>query len=251
MKVSGVSVQDLAPQLPDTRKLTPETYNIVLIAHSLRQPASLLQSTVLKKHRPLVAELLQSINPRDVNNMMNSDEIDITGQQFLIQLFEQTKGDSAVQVSMYDIGDQLDLDRDSASAVAQELIGCMLVEIRTLSGGIGISGDGLQMAQRLIGPTASSGDEFAKLDDAPLLNSSGRQAVERIASELKQQAGSLGLDFDTLTELMADLKTIEAQLGSSRPKTAIIRACLFSVQEVLKNSDDNKIFDRLRMLVGS
>jgi hypothetical protein len=34
--------------------------------------------------------------------MINSDEIDITGQQFLIQLFEQTKGDSAVQVSMYD-----------------------------------------------------------------------------------------------------------------------------------------------------
>jgi hypothetical protein len=183
--------------------------------------------------------------------MMNSDEIDITGQQFLIQLFEQTKGDSAVQVSMYDVGDQLGLDRDSASAAAQELIGSMLVEIRTLSGGIGISGDGLQMAQRLIGPTASGGDEFAKLDDAPLLNSSGRQAVERMASELKQQAGSLGLDFDTLTELMADLKTIEAQLGSSRPKTAIIRACLFSVQAVLKNSGDNKIFNRLRILVGS
>jgi hypothetical protein len=183
--------------------------------------------------------------------MMNSDEIDITGQQFLIQLFEQTKGDSAVQVSMYDVGDQLGLDRDSASAAAQELIGSMLVEIRTLSGGIGISGDGLQMAQRLIGPKASGGDEFAKLDDAPLLNSSGRQAVERMASELKQQAGSLGLDFDTLTELMADLKTIEAQLGSSRPKTAIIRACLFSVQAVLKNSGDNKIFNRLRILVGS
>ncbi len=75
--------------------------------------------------------------------MMNSDEIDISGQQFLIQLFEQTKGDSTVQVSMYDIGDQLGLDRDIASTVAQELIGSMLVEIRTLSGGIGISADGI------------------------------------------------------------------------------------------------------------
>jgi len=34
--------------------------------------------------------------------MMNSNEIDISGQQFLIQLFEQTRGDSTVQVSMYD-----------------------------------------------------------------------------------------------------------------------------------------------------
>jgi hypothetical protein len=182
---------------------------------------------------------------------MNSDQIDITGQQFLIQLFEQTKGDSTMQVSMYDIGDQVGLDRDIASAVAQELIGSMLVEIRTLSGGIGISADGSQMAQKLIGTATSSGDEFAKLDDAPLLKSSGRQAVEQIASELKKQAGSLGLDFDTLTELMADLKTIDAQLGSSRPKTVIIRACLRSVLAVLKNSGDSKISGRIRTLVGS
>ncbi len=183
--------------------------------------------------------------------MINSDEIDITGQQFLIQLYEQTKGDSTVQVSMYDIGDQLGLERDIASTVAQELIGSMLVEIRTLSGGIGISADGLQMAQKLIGPAESSSDEIAEFDDAPLLNTSGRQAVEQIASKLKDQTGSLGLDFDTLTELMADLKTIDAQLGSSRPKTAIIRACLRSILAVLTTSGDNKISERIRTLVGS
>jgi hypothetical protein len=184
-------------------------------------------------------------------DMMNPDELDITGQQYLIQLFEQTKGDSTVQVSMYDIGDQLGLDRDTASTVAQELMGYMLVEIRTLSGGIGISADGSQMARKLIGPGASSGDEFSELDEAPLLNSSGRQAVEQIATELKNQAGSLGLDFDTLTELMADLKTIDAQLGSSRPKSAIIRECLRSVLAVCKNFGDNNISDRIRTLVGS
>ena len=183
--------------------------------------------------------------------MMDSEKLDINGQQFLIQLFEQTKGDSTLQVSMYDIGDQLGLDRDIASAVAQELIGSMLVEIRTLSGGIGISAEGSQMAQKLIGPAESSSDEFAKLDDAPLINTSGRQVVEKIASELKDQTGSLGLDFDTLTELMADLKTIEAQLGSSRPKTAIIRECLRSVLAICRNFGDHKISDRIRTLVGS
>ena len=107
------------------------------------------------------------------------------------------------------------------------------------------------MAQKLIGPAVSSGDDFAKLDDSSVLNASGRQAVEHIASELKNQAGSLGLDFDTLTELMADLKTIDAQLGSSRPKTAIIRECLRSVLAVCQNSADNKISDRIRTLIGS
>ena len=183
--------------------------------------------------------------------MMNLNEIDINGQQFLIQLFEQTKGDSTLQVSMYDIGDQLGLDRDAASAVAQELIGSLLVEIRTLSGGIGISAEGSQIAQKLIGPSESSSDEFVELNDGPLLTTSDRQSVEQIASELKDQTGSLGLDFDTLTELMADLKTIDAQLGSSRPKTAIIRACLHSVLAVLTNSGDKKISERIRALVGN
>jgi hypothetical protein len=181
---------------------------------------------------------------------MQSDEIDITGQQFLIRLFEQTKGDSTVQVSMYDIGDQLGLERDSASAVAQELIGSMLVEIRTLSGGIGISADGSQMARKLIGPMTPTGNEFVRLDDTPLVNSSGRQAVEQIVSELKNRAGSLELDFDTLSDLMADLKTIDAQLGSSRPKTAIIRECLFSILSVLINAGDNETTGRIRTLIG-
>ena len=182
--------------------------------------------------------------------MMNTEKIDVTGQQFLIQLFEQTKGDSTAQVSMYDIGDQLGLDRDIASAVAQELIGSMLVEIRTLSGGIGISADGSQMAKKLIGPETTGSDEFSKLDDTPLLTASGRQAVEQIVSDLKTQAGSLGLDFDTLSELMADLKTIDAQLGSTRPKTVIIRECLISILAVLNNSGDTKSAGRIRTLVG-
>ena len=42
-------------------------------------------------------------------------EVDENGKQFLIQLFEQTKGDASVQVSMYDIGEQMGLDRDAAS----------------------------------------------------------------------------------------------------------------------------------------
>ena len=177
--------------------------------------------------------------------------MDVTGQQFLIQLFERTKGDSTVQISMYDIGDQLGLNRDTASTVAQELIGSMLVEIRTLSGGIGISADGTQMARELIGPTTSNGNDFVKLDDTPVLSSTGRQAVEQITAEVKNLTGNLRLDFDTLTELMADLKTIDAQLGSPRPKTVIIKACLHSVLAVLKNSGDHKISDRIRILAGS
>jgi len=170
-------------------------------------------------------------------------------QQFLIQLFEQTKGDGSIQVSMYDIGELLGMDRDTASTVAQELMGLQLVEIRTLSGGIGISADGSARGQELMGPLAPDNSGYTKLGDESVLNSGGRQAIGQVVSELKNQTGSLGLDFDTLSELMADLKTIEAQLDSSRPKTAIIRECLRSVLGVMENVKDNRILGRIRKLM--
>ena len=63
---------------------------------------------------------------------MTDSELDDLSQQFLIQLFEQTNGDVSIQVSMYDIGGLLGMDRETASWVAQELMGRQLAEIRTL-----------------------------------------------------------------------------------------------------------------------
>ena len=181
--------------------------------------------------------------------MANSKPGEI-GRQFLIQVFEQTCGDPSVQVSMYDIGGRLGLERDAASRVAEELMGLQLVEIRTLSGGIGISAAGSEMVQELIGPLAADVGESTKLGDENLLNSANRQAVEQIVAEIKDQAGKLGLDFDTLAELMADLKSIDAQLGSSRPKTAIIRECLHSLSGVLKGTANKQLIGRINGLAG-
>ena len=168
---------------------------------------------------------------------MNS-EVDEIGRQFLIQLFEQTRGDSSVQGSMYDIGEHLGLDRDAASKVAEELIGLQLVEIRTLSGGIGISADGSALVQKMIGAAAPGVDKPAKLGDDFVVNAAGRRAVNQITAVLKDQVGTLGLDFDSLTELTADLQTIDAQMASSRPKTSIMRECLRSIKTALKKTSE-------------
>ena len=181
---------------------------------------------------------------------MSDNDIDNTAQKFLIQLFKQTKGDPSVQASMYDIGEMLGLDRELASRVAEELMGSQLVEIRTLSGGIGISSEGLKMIQRLTGGLSPGDSKRFQLGDEPVLGSPGCRAVQQIASEIKEQAGSLGLDFDTLTELMADLKTIDAQLDSSRPKTAIVRECFRSIIAASKNVESRDIFRQIRVLLN-
>ena len=181
---------------------------------------------------------------------MSNNELDEGGRQFLIQLFEQTRGDTSAQVSMYDVGNDLGLDRDTSSRVAETLMGLQLVEIRTLSGGIGISTEGADEVKRLMGGAAMTGELQRKLTDQSIMDQISSQAVEQAAGELKRKAGNLGLDFEGLSELMADLKTIDAQLGSSRPKTAIIRECLYSLKETLEGLADNESLMKIKGLLG-
>jgi hypothetical protein len=181
---------------------------------------------------------------------MTISELDETGRQFLIQLFEQTGGDPSTQVSMYDVGEALGLDRDSSSRAAETLIGLQMVEIRTLSGGIGISIEGASEVKRLTGGATPADGSPKTLTDQPVMGPISCQGVEQVAGELKNQTGNLGLDFDRLSELMADLKTIDAQLGSSRPKTAIIRECLRSLKEILQGSADAEVLQKVKALLG-
>jgi len=180
---------------------------------------------------------------------MGSGDLEAPAREFLVRLYEQTKGDPSLQASMYAVGASLGWERDAASQTAQDLMGLGLVEIRTLSGGIGLSAEGAETVRGLLGP--SSGDTpIHSLGDERLLAPNTRQAVVRVCDSVKMQAGSLGLDFDTLGELMADIKTIACQLDSSRPKTAIIRECLRSLADVLKGCEDERSLAEIRGLIG-
>jgi hypothetical protein len=181
---------------------------------------------------------------------MTGSDIDEIGRQFLFQLFQQTNGDPAVQVSMYDIGEDLGLDRDAASRVAEELIALQLVEIKTLSGGIGISNSGVEEVQHLFGDRTVADDQVVRLGDTPILDQVQCQVIEQIMGDLKGHAGNFGLDFDSLSELMADVKTIDAQLGSSRPKSAIIGECLRSLKAVLEKIGERESLPKIIGLMG-
>lgn len=181
---------------------------------------------------------------------MSYSEFDETGRRFLVELFIQTKGDISSQVSMYDIGVKLGLDKEAAARVAEGLMVLELVELRTLSGGIGITTDGLEEVRKLGVDLDVSEGAGPKLGNALILENATRHAVDHITAVLKTQAGNMGLDFEVLTELIADLKTIDAQLISSRPKTAIIRECFKSIKGVLENVGEKESVIRIKGMLG-
>lgn len=180
---------------------------------------------------------------------MPFSELDDNGRNFIISLHRLTKGDPAAQVSLYDIGTELGLDRPTASRLAEDLMGWEMVELRTLSGGISISATAVQELEDLGFGESAADSNAVHLGDEPLISEDVRQAVVGITSDLKQKAGGFGLNFDALAELMADLKTVDAQLESSRPKTDIVRACFRSLKNALSSAGATESADRIAGLL--
>jgi hypothetical protein len=170
-----------------------------------------------------------------------------TERAFLIELCKQTQGDTARQASTVAVGAALALDKSAASKVSEELIGWGMVAVKTLSGGIGITAEGLAEARRLGG-----GGEALKpaLGKEPIIDDAGRSLVERSLAKLKTQVEAVKLEYSAMEELVADVRTIEAQLISPRPKSVIIRECLVSIQRILQNSGVTPGAQLIAALIG-
>lgn len=167
-------------------------------------------------------------------------------QSFLSKLISLVDGKTENQCSMYDVGDQLGLDREVAKKRAEQLIGEGYLEIRTLSGAVGLTEEGLAQAQGA-GGEGATGQAVAGLGNTPVMSAEGAEAVAMVAATLKLEATELKLSFDEIAELVADLNTLTAQLNSPKPKTAIVKACLASIKNVLAQTNNSQT---LPMIAG-
>ena len=169
-------------------------------------------------------------------------------QQMLVNLYEHTGGNPSGKVSMYDLGQALGIDREDAQEAAQALFGAGLAAIVSLSGSIRITAEGIARVQA-DDPTAGKA-AAVRLGEETVLPVEVRQALETTTALLKSQVGQRGWAFDLLSEIMADLKTLDAQLQSPRPKTAIVRACLQSIAAVLSRPDAGDLRGPVTALLG-
>ena len=167
--------------------------------------------------------------------------------QFLARLFEMSSGDPSAQISMYEIGAELGLEKELATRTAEELIGSGMVEIRTLSGGIGITEAGIAEIEK---NNTGTSDPSAILNDDPIINQHVRPALEALIEEVGQACEKWSLDAADVEELKADLRTSTAQLASPKPKTAILRETLHSLAGVLARVPAEDLLQRLRKMLG-
>lgn len=157
---------------------------------------------------------------------------------FLLELFQCTKGDLSAQVSMSDVGRPLGMDKEQASRATEALMSFGFAEIRTLSGGIGICAEGVaEVRKRGAFP---AGAQEAKLGNKAVMDEKSLDSLKKVLHYLKKQVQEMQLSYESSDEIMSDIKTIETQMLSPAPKTAIIRECFISIRKLLKKNKNPK-----------
>ncbi len=168
-------------------------------------------------------------------------------RSYLAQLNTMTGGDPAIQVSMHEVGAALGLGEDEAGLMAETLFIGGHAELKTLSGGIGITVMGLEA----LGITpAVNPDQTLCLSNDIFLNDLDKENVGTILADIKSGLVSGVEDYDTMETVVMDIKTIEVQMLSPRPKTAVIREVLKSVQEAFPSKDFSELSARLSAMTG-
>jgi hypothetical protein len=158
---------------------------------------------------------------------------------FLLELYRMTGGDPVAKVSMFTVGEAIGLDKTDAGKMAETLIAQGWVEIKTLSGGIGITEEGLEAAHAA---GASGGDApgLTALGTQPVMDEQDHHTVSGLLNDIKAAIQESPAGYETLEALVMDVKSLEIHLLSPRAKTAVVREILRSIQDNLKDSLENR-----------
>lgn len=177
---------------------------------------------------------------------MDTDED--KSKEYLADLYRLTSGDTEVQVSMYEVGAAIGLDKSEAGSLAETLMVQGQIELRTLAGGISITPDGLAVLGIAVATPQSAGTGY-QLSHGPVIDDNDRQTMQRLSEEIQKSLAGLKLEYVLLEEIVLDLKTIEVQLLSPKPKIAILREILCSLHAALEKADAGKTAARLKTVL--
>lgn len=166
---------------------------------------------------------------------MNSDEI--TSKGYLEELYRETDGKLEGQVSMHEVGGAIGLEKSDSSRIAEELMVQGLVELKTLAGGIGITTEGLEFLG-YSRPVSIPQSQSQQLSNEQVANESDRAIIEKLTAAIKETLSSNTLEYQDLETVVIDLKSIELQLLSPKPKIGVIKELFRSIRECLASGSN-------------
>lgn len=176
--------------------------------------------------------------------------------EFLHKLFELTGGDEFKPLGMFELGEQLGLDKSLTIRVARYLSEEQLVLLGG-GGGIRITHWGIKAVEDALSRPEEPTNYFPPVVNIisidkmieSQIQQAGPQAkqvitisegdyglVKNLVESLQRSIDELQLEPKPKRDLQADLQTIEAQMSASKPKPSIITECLVSIRRILEEA---------------
>ena len=177
---------------------------------------------------------------------MTETELAIT---YLTELRNITDSDINNQVSMYEVGALIGLEKDKAAMIAEDLIVDGLAELVSLSGNISITQAGLKQLGHVQDVDDNADEVFTLGGDRYLSDDSCRRLYNCI-SRYRAVVETAALSYEILEEIVLDIKTLEVQLISPRPKTLVVREILKVLADSALSFEAKALHDEILTILG-
>jgi hypothetical protein len=173
--------------------------------------------------------------------------------QFMNALYNQVEGQELQIVDMFELGEELGFSRDETDGTVEYLDGEGLLKYRATGGAIGITHAGVVEVEAALSQPERPTQHFPAfnvINIQNMVNSQIQQAtahstqsgsftttqtseLAEFLKELKSKLPQLNLDETEKADVEAEIATTEAQLKSSKPKSAILSTSLGAIKEIV------------------
>ncbi len=188
--------------------------------------------------------------------------------EFLEKLYKETNGSESYMVNMWELGKELEYDRETTSNIVEYLQGEDLPVPRALGGGIAITHYGIKEIEEAYEYPNEPTEHFMPINVINIenMNNSSIQQgtihstqnnhfdtnelseLKQIISELQKVISELE-ESDLKEELVAENETLISQSKSPKPKKNIVKETLKSIKEVSKAITIKTITTQLNQLI--
>jgi len=178
---------------------------------------------------------------------------------FLELLYKESNGNTSARFDMWEVGNELNLERAETSRIVDYLIGEHLIEPVALGGIIGLTHWGVKEVEEAHENPEKPTEHFLPINiiNVGSMNNSTLQQgtnystinfqldesktidLETIIKSLNSIQKSLNISTDLQKELISEIQTLESQRKSPRPKGIIISESLKSIKTILEGATSN------------
>lgn len=193
---------------------------------------------------------------------------------FLEKMYSESNGDTGAMFNMWEVGQELNIERENTRQIVDYLIGENLIEAVALGGGISLTHWGVKEVEQAMENPNEPTEHFLPINIInveTMTNSTIQQAtsystvtnhfdnsklnqLDDLINAVNNIKEKISLPSELFQELNSELQTLTIQKDSPKPKPAIITESLKSIRTIFENIAGNAltpvIVEQITKLLG-